>query len=112
MGHHSTSDDSTLYRPKNEIESWMQKDVDPIGKFCDWYNSAFECFDMEALKNETKKELLHCLKLAESKKKPPISALFSDIYDKLTPELELQKKKLDELLKEYPNSMDISSFLK
>ena len=32
VGHHSTSDDSTAYRPVEEIHKWMQEE-NPIQKF-------------------------------------------------------------------------------
>lgn len=32
MGHHSTSDDSTAYRPKEEIGMWSATE-NPVGKF-------------------------------------------------------------------------------
>ncbi|KGG51423.1 hypothetical protein DI09_35p110 [Mitosporidium daphniae] len=112
VGHHSTSDDFTLYRSKEEVKDWEQEDTDPILKFSKWYDLAFEHLDTEALKKDTKKELLHCLKLAESKKKPNIDALFCDVYDNLTPNLELQKKELKRFLIEYPQAIDTSCFSK
>lgn len=35
MGHHSTSDDSTKYRPANEIE-WWKLARDPVARFRKW----------------------------------------------------------------------------
>lgn len=35
VGHHSTSDDSTKYRPVNEIESW-KVERDPVNRFRKW----------------------------------------------------------------------------
>jgi 2-oxoisovalerate dehydrogenase E1 component alpha subunit len=32
VGHHSTSDDSTAYRPKEEIGMWSETE-NPVGKF-------------------------------------------------------------------------------
>lgn len=35
MGHHSTSDDSTKYRPVKEIE-WWKMEQDPVTRFRNW----------------------------------------------------------------------------
>lgn len=35
VGHHSTSDDSTKYRPANEIE-WWKSARDPVARFRKW----------------------------------------------------------------------------
>lgn len=35
VGHHSTSDDSTKYRPANEIEYWKME-RNPVNKFRNW----------------------------------------------------------------------------
>lgn len=35
MGHHTTSDDSTKYRPANEIE-WWRVARDPVARFRKW----------------------------------------------------------------------------
>lgn len=38
MGHHSTSDDSTKYRPVDEIE-WWKLARDPVSRFRKWIES-------------------------------------------------------------------------
>ena len=38
MGHHSTSDDSTKYRPVDEIE-WWKLAQDPVTRFRNWIES-------------------------------------------------------------------------
>jgi 2-oxoisovalerate dehydrogenase E1 component alpha subunit len=38
VGHHSTSDDSTKYRPANEIE-WWKLARDPVSRFRKWIES-------------------------------------------------------------------------
>ena len=35
VGHHSTSDDSSAYRSKKEVETWMRYD-NPITRFRKW----------------------------------------------------------------------------
>ena len=32
MGHHTSSDDSSLYRPKGELELWSQPDASPVSR--------------------------------------------------------------------------------
>lgn len=57
-GHHSTSDDSTMYRSADEIEHW-RKNRDPVSRFRKWiggkgwWNDAAE----SELRNEIRKKV-------------------------------------------------------
>ncbi|RKP11646.1 thiamine diphosphate-binding protein [Piptocephalis cylindrospora] len=103
IGHHSTSDDSSAYRSKEEVEDWRRKD-DPMTRLRrflesrDWWNAEEET----ALRDETRKAVLSEFSQAEKRAKPPISDLFTDVYDELTPALKEQQQEMERLVREYP----------
>ena len=74
VGHHSTSDDSSRYRPAEEIQGWQERN-NPIVRFRGylekqgWWN---EEKDKELWKS-ARSEALRCLKKAEAQKKPSLS---------------------------------------
>ena len=55
---------------------------------------------------------LPALSSAEKKKKPSISSMFDDVYDKRTPDLERQHKELLDHLEEYGEHYDLSVYSK
>lgn len=88
VGHHSTSDDSTAYRPKEEVNYWTEKD-DPINKLRKYMISKGywdESRDKEYLK-ETKKDILKEFAAAEKKPKPEWTEMFKDVYQDMPPHL-------------------------
>ncbi|KAJ3248213.1 hypothetical protein HDU78_001613 [Chytriomyces hyalinus] len=113
VGHHSTSDDSSAYRPKKEVSDWMKQDA-PINRFRkyiqdqQWWSDEQEL----ALKKQVRAEVLECFAEAEKLKKPAVSNLFTDVYDELPWNLVEQKEKLEALMKKYPSHYDASSHAK
>ncbi|KAI8609543.1 branched chain ketoacid dehydrogenase E1, alpha polypeptide, isoform CRA_b [Chytriomyces sp. MP71] len=113
VGHHSTSDDSSAYRPKKEVSDWMKQDA-PISRFRKyledqkWWSDEQE----QALKKEVRAEVLSCFGEAEKLKKPAVSNLFTDVYDELPWNLQEQKEKLEDLMKKYPAHYDASAHAK
>jgi 2-oxoisovalerate dehydrogenase E1 component alpha subunit len=91
---HSTSDDPTSYRSKDEEESWHLKD--PVIRFKTWMQSKgwFDETQNELLIEHTRQEILQALKLAEHVPICPIDQIIEDVYD--TPPWHL-KAQLDEL---------------
>ncbi|MBT1449534.1 thiamine pyrophosphate-dependent dehydrogenase E1 component subunit alpha [Glaciecola sp. XM2] len=99
---HSTSDDPTGYRSKEEEEQWAKKD--PIVRFEAWLTSKkwFDEKAIEAFKDETRTEILNALKVAEKVHVNPIEDIVEDVYD--TPPWHLQKqlKELKAHVEKYP----------
>jgi len=56
----------------------------------------------DKLKKDLKAEILGALKSSEREKKPHLDHLFSDVYDQLTSELEVQKKEMYDHIQKYP----------
>lgn len=113
VGHHSTSDDSTAYRSKVEVQDWQQNDS-PITRFRKYLQlkSIWSDSEEENFKAETRKEILKSFNSAEKRKKPSIDELFTDVYDALPLHLQQQQTELNRLLKQYPEHYDTTGFSK
>lgn len=111
VGHHSTSDDSTKYRDRKEVEERAQFD-NPITRLRrhmelkGWWTPEEE----EKLRAETRKTVMKSFSAAEARKKPSIEHLFTDVYDQLPPHLVAQKKELDELIRKYPEYYKLDEY--
>ena len=105
VGHHSTSDDSSAYRNKKEVEDWNRRD-NPVVRFRKylekkgWWNDQMEA----ETKKQARSEVLKAFHRAEQYKKPPITELFTDVYDKMTRQLEEQQQSMLHLVKKYPEA--------
>ncbi|KAG1769058.1 branched chain ketoacid dehydrogenase E1, alpha polypeptide, isoform CRA_b, partial [Suillus placidus] len=83
VGHHSTSDDSYVYRERQEIED-RKKNVNPITRFrlfrvtesWGWWNET----DEEELASRLRRDVIKAFKRAESVKKPDLGDMFTDVY--------------------------------
>lgn len=108
IGHHSTSDDSTVYRSSDEIAQWNAHS--PILRFRQYLESlGLWCQKREQeLINSTKKEVLRTFGEAERKSKPHWKNLFTDVYkeipDHIKKQMDLMEKHLEEFKEHYPLS--------
>ena len=81
VGHHSTSDDSFAYRPRQEVEDRKRID-NPISRFRlflesrGWWNEEEE----EKLKDKVRKEVMKAFKRGESLQRHEVKELFNDVY--------------------------------
>ncbi|XAR62883.1 3-methyl-2-oxobutanoate dehydrogenase (2-methylpropanoyl-transferring) [Bertholletia excelsa] len=103
VGHHSTSDDSTRYRPVDEIEHW-RKMQSPLIRFRKWIqrNGWWSEQDDTELQNKVKEEMLRAIQVAEKTEKPPLAELFTDVYDHPPKNLQEQETLLREYVKKHP----------
>ncbi|CAL5414632.1 unnamed protein product [Camellia sinensis] len=103
VGHHSTSDDSTKYRPADEIEHWKTA-RNPIARFRKWVNRNgwWSDEDESKLRANVRQQLMDAIQVAEKTEKPPISDLFADVYENLPSNLREQEELLRETVKRYP----------
>ncbi len=90
MGPHSSSDDPSRYRSKEEVEEWGRRD--PIERFRRylelkglWTRGADEPLrkELDDLISETIREV-------EKAPPPPLESLFEDVYEEMTPTLREQ----------------------
>lgn len=103
VGHHSTSDDSTKYRPVDEIEHWRSA-RDPVSRYRKWIErNEWWCDDAESeLRSSVRKELLQAIQVAEREQKPALEELFSDVYDIIPSNLREQEQLLRQTVKKHP----------
>ena len=111
VSHHSTSDDSFAYRARVEVEDWKRRDnpITRLRKFMEnrgWWNEQKE----REIRSATRKEVLAAFNRAEAEKKPPLRAMFEDVYADLTEESKEQITQLGDVLDRYPNEYDLEEF--
>ncbi|KAH9253058.1 hypothetical protein BASA81_008964 [Batrachochytrium salamandrivorans] len=109
VGHHSTSDDSSAYRSKQEVAEW-QKNSSPIVRFRKYLEtrSLWSEEDEQAFRKDIRSQILRSFSAAEKVKKPPIDDLFTDVYDDVPQHLLEQKAELGRIMAKYPEFYDQS----
>lgn len=102
-GHHSTSDDSTKYRPADEIEHWKTA-RSPVARFRKWVdrNGWWTDKDESHLRGNVRKQLLDAIQVAEKEVKPSLANLFTDVYESIPTNLREQEESLRETIKRHP----------
>ena len=90
MGPHSSSDDPTRYRPKEEVEAWARRDpIDRMRKYLELKGLWSKDRD-DALRAELDDLLQNTIKEVERNPPPPIETLFGDVTAELSPQLKEQ----------------------
>lgn len=110
-GHHSTSDDSTAYRSKEEIEYWSEE-KSPLNRTRLLLENR-GIWDGEKeieLNRELRKTVLECMKKSEGKPRPPMSQLFMDVYDEAPQHLKEQEQELMAHLEKYGSHYGLDEF--
>ncbi|WP_076419133.1 thiamine pyrophosphate-dependent dehydrogenase E1 component subunit alpha [Colwellia sp. UCD-KL20] len=104
LGAHSTSDDPTGYRTREEEEKWQKND--PVLRMKKWMeiNDWWDETQENELKEQYKDKILAAVKVAEKIDKPPVEDLITDVYDIPTPQLTRQLNELKEHIKKYPDA--------
>ncbi len=109
LGAHSTSDDPTGYRTKDEEAPYREKC--PVNRFRKyllkqgWLDEAED----EKAKEQIKADILAALKVAEKIAKPPLEDLVSDVYDTPIPALNRQYEELKTHIKAHPDAYPVTS---
>jgi 2-oxoisovalerate dehydrogenase E1 component alpha subunit len=112
VGHHSTSDDSSKYRPANEIEYWKNM-RNPVNRFRKWVerNGWWSEKDETELRNSVKQQLVQAIQVAEKMEKPLLADMFTDVYDHPPENLQEQEKLLRQTIKrhqkDYPSDVPV-----
>ncbi|KAL9271774.1 2-oxoisovalerate dehydrogenase subunit alpha 2, mitochondrial-like protein [Drosera capensis] len=102
-GHHSTSDDSTKYRPVEEME-WWRKVHDPVMRFRKWVerNGWWNDDEESQLRYHVRKQVLAAIQAAEKLEKPALAELFTDVYEVAPSNLYEQERFLRETVERHP----------
>ncbi|KAI8920093.1 thiamine diphosphate-binding protein [Powellomyces hirtus] len=114
VGHHSTSDDSSAYRPKTEVSDWIKQDS-PIARFRKYLEKKGYWTDAEEteFKKSIRSRILKEFAAAEKIKKPSLDHMFTDVYAGEQPwNLVEQEAEMRRLVKEFPQHYDVSDYAK
>jgi 2-oxoisovalerate dehydrogenase E1 component alpha subunit len=101
---HSSSDDPSGYRSKDEEEIWRAKD--PLLRLQKWLlKKQWWSEEEESSQQETlRREVLETMKRAEKRSLPPLESLISDVYADITPALQRQFDQLKRHIRRYPDA--------
>ncbi|WDE13714.1 thiamine pyrophosphate-dependent dehydrogenase E1 component subunit alpha [Thalassomonas haliotis] len=109
LGAHSTSDDPSGYRTREEEAKWQAHD--PILRMKNWM-LAQEWWDEaqeETLFEGLREEVLAAVKVAEKIAKPELQEMVTDVYDTVPKHLQDQLDALAEHIKKYPDAYPVTS---
>lgn len=104
LGAHSTSDDPSGYRTREEEEKWQAND--PILRMKNWL-LAQKWWDEEQEKSlfeNLREKVLAAVKVAEKINKPHIDTLITDVYDMPSIQLEAQLEQVKAHVNKYPEA--------
>jgi 2-oxoisovalerate dehydrogenase E1 component alpha subunit len=109
LGAHSTSDDPSGYRTKEEEAQWLAND--PIIRMKNWLlaNNWWDEAQEKSLFEGLREEVLAALKVAEKVDKPSLEALVTDVYDEVPKHLSQQLDELKAHIKKYPDAYPVTS---
>ncbi|QBG35118.1 thiamine pyrophosphate-dependent dehydrogenase E1 component subunit alpha [Litorilituus sediminis] len=104
LGAHSTSDDPSGYRTREEEEKWQAND--PILRMKNWL-LAQNWWDEEqdtVLFEGLREEVLAAVKVSEKINKPHIDTMITDVYDTPTAQLQQQLDEVKAHVNKYPEA--------
>ncbi len=92
LGPHTTADDPTRYRSKEELE--RMESLDPLARMRAYLSrrSLWNDESESRLLDEAREEVARAVSEAESAALPPPDFFFEAVYDRMTPELERQRR--------------------
>lgn len=104
MAGHSTSDDPTGYRTREEEDEWRAKD--PVVRFQKWLQKQEWITEEQAQENYDSKKaaVLAALKSAETVPVPHIDEIINDVYDTPPKHLKQQLEALKAHIRKYPDA--------
>lgn len=104
LGAHSTSDDPSGYRTKEEEAKWQRHD--PISRMKNWLlkQAWWDESQDSALFEQYREEVLAAVKVAEVIEKPHIDTMITDVYDQPSPQLKAQLNEVKAHIKKYPEA--------
>ena len=108
LGAHSTSDDPSGYRSKDEEANYKTCPIEKFKKWLvkqEWLN---EEADLKA-KESIREDILAALKRAEVVQKPALEELVSDVYDTPIPSLARQYNELKEHIQKHPDAYPVTA---
>lgn len=100
---HSSSDDPSGYRSKDEEAVWREKD--PILRMRLWLESLkwWSEDDEKQLQENMRREVLETMKRAQKRPPPALDTLVTDVYNEVPPHLAEQFEKVKAHIRKYPD---------
>ena len=101
MGPHTSSDDPTRYRTKEEVEEQAKRD--PIARFETYLKNKKLLTDAQIKKLSQKidEEMNEAIKIAETTEGVPLESMFTDVYEDMPWFLREQYEDLERIKREY-----------
>ncbi|HKK56148.1 thiamine pyrophosphate-dependent dehydrogenase E1 component subunit alpha [Marinobacter sp.] len=101
---HSSSDDPSGYRSKDEEAVWREKD--PILRMRHWLEGRnwWSEDEEKEIQERLRREVLETMKRAQKRPPPPLESLVTDVYDEVPPELNRQLENLKTHIRRYPDA--------
>lgn len=112
-GHHSTSDDASLYRPLEEMNAWRQAGVHPISRIFLYLKNKnlFNEKEEQLLRKEYKENALKMLKKYEGIKRFNIvNGLFDNVYADEEWHIKEQRENFKNFFEKYKKHYDTSKY--
>jgi 2-oxoisovalerate dehydrogenase E1 component alpha subunit len=102
VGHHSTSDDSSAYRSRSEVDSIKRQD-NPLHRMRSYleHRGLWSAEQEEATKVRQKKDVMTAFTKAERELKPPLSGMFEDVYGTDERPMREQREELRRIIAKY-----------
>ncbi|CAK9055867.1 2-oxoisovalerate dehydrogenase subunit beta [Durusdinium trenchii] len=112
VGDHTTSDDSSAYRKEDKEEIKQYQSLGPIPRWRAFLESKGMWSDEKekAIASAARDEMLQAMKSGETKKKPPLRELFTDVYTDLPWHLEEQAAYAEKHCREYSSDYKMSAY--
>ncbi|SHI18819.1 thiamine pyrophosphate-dependent dehydrogenase E1 component subunit alpha [Ferrimonas marina] len=109
LGAHSSSDDPSGYRSKEEEARWQEHD--PVRRFKLWLLAQqwWSEGEDEALYQAYRDEVLAAVKVAEKLAKPALDTLVTDVYDQVPEHLQQQLDEVQQQVRRYPEHYPITA---
>ncbi|MDP7591193.1 MAG: thiamine pyrophosphate-dependent dehydrogenase E1 component subunit alpha [Litorilituus sp.] len=104
LGAHSTSDDPSGYRTREEEDKWQAND--PILRMKNWMlaQNWWDEAQEKSLFEQLREEVLAAVKVSEKINKPHIDTLITDVYDTPTSQLQAQLEEVKSHVNKYPEA--------
>ncbi len=104
LGAHSTSDDPSGYRTREEEDKWQAND--PILRMKNWMiaQNWWDEVQEKTLFEQLREEVLAAVKVSEKINKPHIDTLITDVYDVPSAQLEAQLEQVKAHVNKYPEA--------
>ncbi|MBL4899634.1 MAG: thiamine pyrophosphate-dependent dehydrogenase E1 component subunit alpha [Colwellia sp.] len=104
LGAHSTSDDPSGYRTREEEAKWQAND--PILRMKNWLlaQNWWDENQEKVLFEQLREKVLAAVKVSEKMSKPHIDTLITDVYDVPSPQLKAQLEQVKAHVNKYPEA--------